>query len=318
MEVIEFLDNSGNTLVKRLPENGKLEIIWGSQLTVRESQEALFFRDGQVLDVFGPGRYILETKNIPLLGKLVTSIGYGSNSPFRSEVIFVGKQLFSNLKWGTREPILFRDQELSAIRLRSFGIYSIQISDSTLFVNKVAGTRGLFKTEEIQDYFKGIIVSKLNSILAKEIKTVYDISNQIEDLNLILRNELSIEFSALGLKVHDFYIQSISVPEEVQKLIDTKSGIGALGNLDQFMKYKIATAIGDVANNQGSSGDAFNSGAGLAFGMLVPQMINSNYNAKLIGSDPLDKIKKLKELLELGAINQLEFENLKNEQLKQI
>jgi membrane protease subunit (stomatin/prohibitin family) len=296
-----------------------LEIKWGSQLTVRESQEAVFFRDGQALDVFGPGRHVLQTQNIPAIGKWVTSFGYGPTSPFRAEVVFIGKQLFPNLKWGTREPILFRDTELNAVRLRSFGSYSIQVSDSMLFVNKVVGTRGLFSTESIQDYLKGIIVSKLNTILAKELKSVFDIAQSIENLNLIIRTEIDTDFSGLGLKIHDFYIQSISVPEEVQKLIDTRSGMGALGNMDQFMKFQVANAIGDAANNSGGSGDAFNTGAGLALGMLLPQMMNSSMNKTTSNSiEPMEKIKKLKELLELGAITQAEFDEKKVSLLKEI
>jgi membrane protease subunit (stomatin/prohibitin family) len=319
MEVIEFMDNSGHVIVKRLPENGVLEIKWGSQLTVRESQDAVFFRDGQALDVFGPGRHILQTQNIPLIGKWVTSFGYGPDSPFRAEILFIGKQLFPNLKWGTREPILFRDIELNAIRLRSFGSYSIQVSDALLFVSKVVGTRGLFTSESIQDYLKGIIISKLNTVLANELRSVFDISKSIENLNLILRTELDTDFTGLGLKIHDLYIQSISVPEEVQKLIDVRSGIGALGNLDQYMKFQVANAIGDAANNNGGTGDAFNTGAGLALGMLLPQMMNDSINKSTSNAgDPINKIKKLKELLDLGAITQNEFDDKRALLLREI
>lgn len=319
MEVLEFLDNSGNIIVKRHPDNGILEIKWGSQLTVRESQEAVFFRDGQALDIFGPGRHILQTQNIPKIGKWVTSFGYGPTSPFRAEVVFIGKQLFTNLKWGTREPILFRDTELNAVRLRAYGSYSIQVSDSMLFVNKVVGTRGLFSTQSIQDYLKGIIVSKLNTILAKELKSVFDIAQSIENLNLFIRTEIDTDFSGLGLKIHDFYIQSISVPEEVQKLIDTQSGMSALGNMDQFMKFQVANAISDTAKNNSGSGDAFNTGAGIALGMFLPQMINSSMNnPKTNAIEPIEKIKKLKELLELGALTQSEFDEKKIALLKEI
>jgi len=319
MQVIEFIDNNGTFLVKRIPDNGQLEIIWGSQLTVRESQEAVFFRDGKALDVFGAGRHILKTQNIPVVGKWVTSFGYGENSPFRAEVVFVGKQLFANLKWGTREPILFRDTELNAVRLRSFGSYSIQIIDSMLFVNKVVGTKGLFSTNTIEDYLKGIIVSKLNTVLANELKSVFDISKSIDQLNLILRTDLQTDFNGLGLQIHDFYIQSISVPDEVQKMIDTRSGMGALGNLDQYMKFKVANAIGDSANNSDGSSGAFNTGAGLALGMLLPQMINSSLNQpKNTTMDSMEKLKKLKELLELGAITQEEFDEKKSLLLKNI
>jgi membrane protease subunit (stomatin/prohibitin family) len=319
MDVIEFVDDSGTVLVKRIPDNGHLEIIWGSQLTVRESQEAVFFRDGKALDVFGAGRHILKTQNVPVVGKWVTSFGYGENSPFRAEVVFVGKQLFANLKWGTREPILFRDTELNAVRLRSFGSYSIQVNDTMLFVNKVVGTKGLFATNSIEDYLKGIIVSKLNTVLGNELKSVFDISKSIDQLNLILRTELQTDFNGLGLQIHDFYIQSISVPDEVQQMIDTRSGMGALGNLDQYMKFKVANAIGDSANNSDGSSGAFNTGAGLALGMLLPQMINSSMNQPNVTTmDSMEKLKKLKELLELGAITQEEFDEKKSVLLKDI
>lgn len=317
MDVIEFVDNSGTVLVKRIPDNGQLEIIWGSQLTVRESQEAVFFRDGKALDVFGAGRHILKTQNVPVVGKWVTSFGYGENSPFRAEIVFVGKQLFANLKWGTREPILFRDTELNAVRLRSFGSYSIQVNDTMLFVNKVVGTKGLFATNSIEDYLKGIIVSKLNTVLGHELKSVFDISKSIDQLNLILRTELQTDFNGLGLQIHDFYIQSISVPDEVQKIIDSKSGMGVVGNLDQYMKFKIANAIGDAAQNNEGTNAGLGIGAGLGMGMILPNLINQN--SQQINNESIsDKLKKLKELLDIGAITQIEFDEKKKELLKQI
>lgn len=317
MEVIEFLDDSGVTLVKRMPENGTLEIKWGSQLTVRESQEAVFFRDGKALDVFGPGRHILKTQNIPVIGKWVTSFGYGENSPFRAEVVFVGKQLFPNLKWGTKEPILFRDTDLQMIRLRAYGSFSIQIDDAMLFVNKVVGTMGLFTTFVIEDYLRGIIASKLNVVLGKSLQSVFDISLKMDELNLILRTELFEDFKGLGLKLHDMYVQSITVPEEVQKMIDTKSGMNAVGNLDQYMKLKIADALGNGSNSGGGMSDGLGVGAGLGMGMAMPNMIQNaiqpNTNESIT-----DKLKNLKELLDLGALTQDEFEDKKKELLKQI
>lgn len=316
MEVIEFLDDSGVTLVKRMPENGTLEIKWGSQLTVRESQEAVFFRDGKALDVFGPGRHILKTQNIPVIGKWVTSFGYGENSPFRAEVVFVGKQLFPNLKWGTKEPILFRDNDLQIIRLRAYGSFSIQIDDAMLFVNKVVGTMGLYTTFVIEDYLRGIIVSKLNVVLGKSLQSVFDISLKMDELNLILRTELFEDFKGLGLKLHDIYIHSISVPEEVQKMIDTKSGMNAVGNLDQYMKLKIADSLGKATAGGGMS-DGLGVGAGLGMGMAMPNMINQAMQSNTSESIT-DKLKSLKELLDLGALTQDEFEDKKKELLKQI
>nr|WP_315140606.1 SPFH domain-containing protein [uncultured Flavobacterium sp.] len=317
MEVLEFIDNSGSVLVRRIPENGNLEIKWGSQLTVRESQDAIFFRDGKALDVFGAGRHILKTQNIPVVGKWVTSFGYGPDSPFRAEVVFIGKQLFPNLKWGTKEPILFRDTELQMIRLRSYGSFSIQVQDSMLFVNKVVGTMGLYTTGVIEDYLRGIIISKLNVVLGKMLKSVFDIPVMMDDLNMVFRTELQQDFAGLGLTLHDLYIQSISVPEEVQGMIDTKSGMNAMGNLDQYMKLKVANSLGDAAKNNGIAGAGLGLGAGLGMGMAMPNMIQQAMQSNSSES-VTDKLKSLKELLDLGALTQDEFDIKKKELLKQI
>jgi membrane protease subunit (stomatin/prohibitin family) len=317
MEVIEFLDNSGIVLVKRVPENGQLEIKWGSQLTVRESQDAVFFRDGKALDVFGPGRHVLQTQNIPLISKWVTRFGYGPDSPFRAEVVFVGKQLFSNLKWGTKEPILFRDSDLQMVRLRSYGSFSIQVKDSLLFVNKVVGTMGLFITNAIEDYLRGIIISKLNVVLGKMLKSVFDIPVNIDNLNMVMRSELIQDFEGLGLSLHDFYIHSISLPDEVQKLIDTKTGMNAIGNLDQYMKFKIADSLEDTAKSVGGMGEGLGLGAGLGMGMAIPNIIQQNMQPNN-NSSVAAKLKELKELLDLGAITQDEFDKKKQELLKQL
>lgn len=317
MEVLEFLDNSGAVLVKRIPDSGNLEIKWGSQLTVRESQDAIFFRDGKALDVFGVGRHILKTQNIPVIGKWVTSFGYGPDSPFRAEVLFIGKQLFPNLKWGTKEPILFRDTELQMIRLRSYGSFSIQVQDSMLFVNKVVGTMGLYTTAVIEDYLRGIIISNLNVVLGKMLKSVFDIPVMMDDLNLVFRTELQQDFAGLGLTLHDLYIQSISVPEEVQGMIDARSGMNAVGNLDQYMKLKVADSLGDAAKNSGNAGAGMGLGAGLGMGMAMPNMIQQAMQTNS-NESVTDKLKNLKELLDLGALNQEEFDIKKKELLKQI
>lgn len=317
MEVIEFLDDSGTVLVKRMPDNGQLEIKWGSQLTVRESQDAVIFRDGKSLDVFTAGRHVLKTQNVPLVGKWVTSFGYGENSPFRAEVLFVGKQLFPNFKWGTKEPILFKDTELQMVRLRSYGSFSIQVHDSLLFVNKVAGTMGLYTTEVISDYLRGIIISKFNVVLARMLKTVFNIPASMDDLNLVMRTELYADFEGLGLKLHDFYIQSISLPDEVQKMIDTRTGMNAMGNLDQYMKLKIADSLGDAAKNNGAAGTGLGLGAGIGMGMALPGMIQQSINPQNSESVS-DKLKNLKDLLDMGVLTQDEFDTKKKELLKQI
>ncbi|MDC1195825.1 SPFH domain-containing protein [Crocinitomicaceae bacterium] len=326
MEVLEFLDDTGKTIVRRVPSDGPAEIKWGAQLTVRESQEAVFFRDGKALDVFKAGRHVLQTQNIPLIGKWVTSFGYGPDSPFRSEVYFVGKQLFTNLKWGTREPILFRDSELKMIRLRSFGNFSIQVADSMLFVNKIVGTKGSFTNNDIEDYLKNIIVSRLTNIIGDELETVFDMPSSFDSLSLATRVKLQAEFDGLGLSLHDFYINSISVPDEVQKIIDQRSGMSAIGNMDEFMKYKVALSIENASQNQAGTGEAMGgglgAGMGLGMGFMMPQMIQQSMMSSMQGSSEketaMDKLKKLKELLDMGVISQDEFNQKKTKLMDQI
>jgi membrane protease subunit (stomatin/prohibitin family) len=318
MEVLEFLDNSGNIMVKRVPDSGPTEIKYGAQLTVRESQEAVFFRDGKALDVFSSGRHVLKTQNIPKITKWVTSFGYGEDSPFRSEVYFVGKQLFPNLKWGTSEPILFRDSELKMIRIRSFGSFSIQISDSLLFVNKIVGTRGVYSNNDISDYLRSIIISKLTSVLGNELKTVFDMPSSFDDLSVIIKSKLNQEFEGLGLTLHDFYLNSISVPDDVQEMIDQRSGMAAVGNMDEFMKYKVAMSLQDAAQNQsGGMGSLVGAGAGLGMGFAMPGMIQQAMGGAMGGGSTqestMDKLKKLKELLDMEAITKEEFDEKKKE-----
>jgi len=318
-KVLEFLDNTGKIIVRRVPEDGPSEIKWGAQLTVRENQEAIFYRDGRALDVFKAGRHVLQTQNIPVVGKWVTSFGYGPDSPFRADVFFVGKQLFPNLKWGTREPILFRDSELKMIRLRSYGIFSIQVADSMLFVNKVVGTQGLYTNFDIEEYLRGIIISRLTNIMGDGLKTVFDMPSSFDKLSLFARTKLQSEFEGLGLYLHDFYIKSISVPDDVQKIIDQRSGMTAIGNMDEFMKYKVALSLENASKNPGTTGDMMGGGLGAGMGMgmgfMMPQMIQKSMAPATQSTDskesPLDKLKKLKELLDMKIISQEEFDEKK-------
>lgn len=324
MEVLEFLDKSGHVMVKRIPENDYCEIKWGAQLTVRESQTAIFFRDGKALDSFGPGRYILQTENVPLVGKWITSFGYGPTSPFRAEVYFVNTKLFPNLKWGTKEPILFKDAELKMVRLRSYGIFSVQIGDATVFLNKVVGTRGLYEDHDIEDYLRNIILPTITEVYGVEIKTVFNMPSDFSKLSLMIKTKLQLVFEGLGLILYDIYINSVSVPPEVQQLIDTKSGMTALGPMDDFIKFKTAMAIESAAENpSGSASAGVGLGAGLGMGMMLPQLLQHAMqdNQKLHDAEkeaPIEKIKKLKELLDLGAITKEEFEAKKNKLLQEI
>jgi membrane protease subunit (stomatin/prohibitin family) len=316
MEIVEFLDNLGDTMVQRVPEQGSCELKFGSQLIVRESQKAVFFRDGKSLDVFDAGRHVLKTQNVPILTKMITGLGYGKDSPFKSEVYFLNMKLFRNLKWGTKEPIIFRDSELKMIRLRGYGAFSIQIKEPTLFLNKVVGTQGIFKDIDIVDYLRSIIVQKLHISLGQILKTVFDLPQNFDNLSSLIKNNINLDFEGLGLELHDFLINSISVPPEVQKMIDTRSGMTAVGNMDEFMKFQVGQSIEKAAENpSGNAGEGMGLGAGIGMGFMMPQMISqtmqNSSNQPLKQEDSFEKIKKLKELLDMSAISTDEFNEAK-------
>jgi len=328
MDVLEFFDNTGETLVKRIPE-GDAEIKWGSQLTVRESQAAVFFRDGKALDTFGAGRHILKTMNLPVLTKLITGLGYGTTSPFRAEVCFVNLKLFRSLKWGTKQPLTLRDTEFKLVRLRAFGMFSMRVSDPALFVNKVVGTEGLFTTDEIQSHLKSIIVGRFSDLLAETLTTVLDLPRYYDELGIGMRARIGDDFRALGLELVDFIIESVSLPEEVQKRIDERSSIEALGDLNQYGRYKMAVAMEEAAKNP-SGGGAAGVTMGMAMGMgnMMADMTRQQQSPMQQSQqppppaapppppeDPFVTLKKFKELLDLGAISQEEFDAKKKELL---
>lgn len=324
MEVIEFFDDKGDTMVARIPPDGQAEIKWGAQLTVRESQAAVFFRDGKVQMVFGPGRHVLKTQNIPGITKFVTSFGYGPDSPFRAEVYFLNMKLFGNLRWGTKEPILFRDPELQIVRLRSHGMFSIQTKDPSLFLNRMVGTQNIFRDSDIQEYLRSIIASRLINILGDQAKSIFELPKIYNALSGVMKSAVADDFKACGLELVDFFIDSISLPEEVQKIVDERTSIEAIGDMGTYMKFKTAKSIEEAAKQPGgAAGAGVGLGAGVGMGMMLPGMIKDalqdeqkdKTNAHGEGEDVFAKIKKFKELLDMGAITQEEFDKKKAEWL---
>lgn len=330
IEVIEFLDDLGTTMVYRFPPDGECEIKWGAQLTVRESQSAVFFRDGKALDVFGPGRHVLQTQNIPILTKAITSLGYGAESPFRAEVYFCNLKVFRNMKWGTKEPIVFRDSQLQMVRLRSHGIFSTRINDSQLFVNKIVGTENLFTFDKIEGYLRNIIVSRLTDILGETLTSIFDLPRNYDELSIAAKSRVTDDFDRNGLELVDFFITSITLPPETQAVIDEKAGMNAIGNMNTYLQFKAAKAMEKASEQPGGvAGAGVGLGAGIGMGAAIPQMLkesmkeDSNSKSgvpqeKVDADDPAVKIKKLKELLDIGAITQEEFETKKKSLLEKI
>jgi len=282
MEVIEWLDPSGEEIIHRYPAEGSAEIKFGAQLVVRESQAAVFFRDGKGLDILGPGRHTLTTRNLPVLTK-VLSLPWGFTSPFRAEVYFVNLKVFTNMRWGTQDPVAFKDRELGLIRLRAFGTFTLQVTQPLLFINTLMGTSGSFATAQIEAYLREIIVSRLNDFLGEHLSSLFDLPKVYDEMAVAVKSRLMNDFRKYGIEMVDFYINRITPPEEVQKRIDERSGMAAVGDLDQFLKFKAAQAIGDAAASGGSIGGG-QAAAGMAIGagvgMMLPGMI-----FKSIGSE---------------------------------
>jgi len=275
LDLIEWVDDTGTEIVHRVPPDGTGEFKLGSQLIVRESQISVFFRDGKALDTFGPGRHTLSTANLPVLARILGS-AFGGKSPFRCEAVFVNLKTFTDLKWGTKEPVPFRDTELGLVRLRAFGAYTMRVIDPQTFVNEIVGTKGRTSSQEIGAYFKDVIVSRLNDLLGETIKSVFDLPKYYDELGVAAKTRLSNDFSKYGVEIVDFFVSAITPPETVQQMIDERSSMGAIGDMNKFMQYKAATAMGDAANQPGGStlGAGVGMGMGAGIGMMMPQMIS--------------------------------------------
>src|SRR3954466_8853662 len=272
MDVIQYQDPTGQTMVSRWPANGTAAIRFGSQLIVEESQQAVFFRDGKALDTFGPGRHTLQTQNVPVLASIL-SIPFGGQSPFQAAVFFVSTKTFMDLKWGTKEPVIFRDHDLAMVRLRAFGKFAVRIANAQGFVNTVVGSRGLYSSQGVEDYFRDVIVARLTDVLGENLTSIFDLPKLYDELSIALKSRVADDFGKYGIELVDLFLGAITPPEEVQKMIDERSGMGALGNLDAYMKFKTAKAIGDAAQQSGGAGGTLGAGVGLGMGAGLGAML---------------------------------------------
>ncbi len=270
LESLEWFDETGEELLHRLPEHGSGEIKFGAQLTVRESQAAVLFYKGKACDGFGPGRHTLKTGNIPILTKIL-SAPWGLVSPLRAEVYFVNLKVFTNLKWGTVDPVAFRDKELGLVRLRAHGVFNIRVVQPVLFINTLAGTMGKYTTQQIEEYLRRVIVSRLNDFLGETLDSLLDLPGNFDELAEGLKERLVADFKRFGLALDGLYITSITPPPEVQGAIDDRSRMSVLQDMDKFVRMKAAMAMEKAAVDGGEAG----AGMGLGLGMMMPAMFGN-------------------------------------------
>lgn len=266
IDVVEAPNQGANELVARIPEVGSGDFRLGSQVIVRESQNAIFYRDGKSLDMFGPGRHTITTANLPLISN-VMSFFTGGNNVFTAEVYFVNMREFTDLKWGTPQPISLRDSELGFARVRGFGQYTIQIAEPKRFVDQIVGTQGLYQTSQIEDYLRNTIISSMTDVLGENMTSIFDLPKLMDEMGAAVKAKATDAFAAMGIALKQLMVVSITPTDETAKAIDERASMGAIGNMDAYMKYKAAKAMGDAANNPAGGGAA--AGVGLGAGMGV-------------------------------------------------
>ena len=330
LEIIEWLDDTNDTMAWRFPVRNQ-EIKNGAQLVCRESQEATMVSEGKFADTFQPGTHSLTTKNLPILADL-KGWKYGFESPFKSEVYFTNVKLFTDLGWGTPNPIMMRDADFGMLRIRAFGIYSIRVKDSKSFLKNVVGTAGVFTTADIIEQLRKSIVSKFTDALGEAKIPALDLAAKYDELSDLLRQKMDPEFQTMGLECSKFFIENISLPEEVEAMMDKRTSVGMMAPvMGAYTQMQVADSIPLAAQNPGGVA-GMGMGVGLGFGMgnmmgqqmggAMGQMAQQSFPAGNAPAQPgapapgqaapakglKESLTELKELFDSQLITQTEFD----------
>jgi membrane protease subunit (stomatin/prohibitin family) len=327
LDIIEWLDDSNDTLAWRFPIRDQ-EIQNGGKLVVRESQEAVFVNEGQMADVFKPGTHTLTTQNLPILATL-KGWKYGFNSPFKSEVYFTSTKLYNDLKWGTSNPIMMRDADFGMLRIRAFGIYSLRVKDSGKFLKELVGTNGVYTVGDVSEQLRKTIMSRFTDVLGEAKIPALDLAAKYDELSDLVKAKMQAEFETYGLEIAKFFVENISLPEEVEAMMDKRTSVGMMAPvMGAYTQMQVADSIPLAAQNQGGIA-GLGMGAGLGFGMgnmmgaqmggAAQQMAQQPYpaGAGAPGAAPAsaapakslkDELTELKELFDGQLINQTEYD----------
>ncbi|MFD6134512.1 SPFH domain-containing protein [Isoptericola sp. NPDC056618] len=273
IDIVEFLDESRDTIVWRFPRQGN-EIKNQARLVVREGQAAVFVSEGRLADVFAPGTYTLETKNLPVLSTL-QGWKHGFSSPFKAEVYFVATRQLTDLTWGTQNPLILRDPELGAVRVRAYGTYALRVVDPAALLRQLVGTDPQFRTDEIGDYFRSLVVGRLGPALAEAGVAVIDLAANQREIAGRLADQLTEDLTEYGVAVPRLVLENVSFPPEVEAALDKRTRMAVVGDLDQYAKFQSATAIETAAANPGGAGEGLGLGMGMAMGQQMAQALAS-------------------------------------------
>jgi membrane protease subunit (stomatin/prohibitin family) len=274
VDIIEWLDPSNDTMVYRF-ERYNNEIKMGAKLTVRPGQKAVFVNEGRIADAFDPGMYQLMTQNLPILSTIL-GFPYGFNSPFKAEVYFFNTKIFTNLKWGTSNPITVRDPELGMVRLRAYGTYNIRVADPRQLLQELVSTDGLFQVDEISDQIRNMMITAFATWFGRSNLPFADFAAHYGELGETIRTGIQPDIQRFGLELTQILVENISLPPEVEAALDKRASIGILGNMQQYAQYQAANAIEASANNPSGGNMALDFGVGIAMGQQLAHSFQAN------------------------------------------
>ena len=319
IEIIEWVDSSTDTVIYKFPDREN-NLKNGAQLVVRESQVAVFMDQGRIADVYGPGRHVLTTENMPVLTTL-RGWKYGFNSPFKVDVYFVSTKQFTNLKWGTPNPVILRDPEFKQVRIRAFGTFALRVTEPATFLKEFAGTNPLVRISDVEGQLRSAIVNKFSDTLAEANVSVLDLARNYSELGERLRPLLQDDFQPYGLELTRFYLENASLPPEVEAFLDKTTQMSMAGDMARFQQFQAGIAVEKAAEQEGGIG-----GAAVLLGGLGNMMGNATAPAQAAAAGPAapdrDQIMKmLRELGQLkadGILTEAEFDAKKAELLARL